>query len=137
MAIRTGIAFFGTPHEGGDERLVALGAAAARIASALHVQPSNDLIETLKKGSLFSDILAEQWRHHLESYQLVSFWEGIGDVGLNTDSLGNELISARSSRRIVPLSACLAVERTLSGWRHPTVTYVVSMNMTRITLSLS
>ena len=82
LAIRTGLAFFGTPHEGGDERLVALGAAAARIASALHVQPSNDLIETLKKGSLFSDLLAEQWRHHLESYQLVSFWEGIGDVGV-------------------------------------------------------
>ena len=83
LAIRTGLAFFGTPHEGGDERLVALGAAAARIASALHMQPSNDLIETLKKGSLFSDLLAEQWRHHLESYQLVSFWEGIGDVGVH------------------------------------------------------
>lgn len=81
LAIRTGLAFFGTPHEGGDGRLVALGAAAAHIASALHVQPSNDLIETLKKGSLFSDLLAEQWRHHLESYQLVSFWEGVGDVG--------------------------------------------------------
>lgn len=76
----SGLAFFGTPHEGGDERLVALGAAAARIASALHVQPSNDLIETLKKGSLFSNLLTEQWRHHLESYQLVSFWEGIGDI---------------------------------------------------------
>lgn len=114
LAIRTGLAFFGTPHEGGDERLVALGAAAARIASALHVQASNDLIETLKKGSLFSDLLAEQWRHHLESYQLVSFWEGIGDVGI-TDSLSNKLISARSSRRRALRSACLAVERMLSG----------------------
>lgn len=115
LAIRTGLAFFGTPHEGGDGRLVALGAAAAHIASALHVQPSNDLIETLKKGSLFSDLLAEQWRHHLESYQLVSFWEGIGDVGIYTDSPGSELTSARSSRRRVLRSACLAAERTLSG----------------------
>ena len=91
LGIRTGLAFFGTPHEGGDERLVALGAAAARIASALQAQPSNDLIETLKKGSLFSDVLAEHWRHHLESYELVSFWEGIGDVGLKTDFLSIEL----------------------------------------------
>ena len=115
LARRKGLAFFGTPHEGGDERLVALGATTARIASALHVQPSNDLIETLKKGSLFSDLLAEQWRHHLESYRLVSFWEGIGDVGFDTDSLGSELISARLSQRRVPRSACLAIERILSG----------------------
>ena len=115
LAIRTGLAFFGTPHEGGDERLITLGEAAARIASALHVQPSNDLIETLKQGSLFSDLLAEQWRHHLESYQLVSFWEGIGDVGIYADSLGSELTSIRSSRKRVLRSACLAVERILSG----------------------
>ena len=115
LAIRTGLAFFGTPHEGGDEKLVALGTAAARIASALHLQPSNDLIETLKKGSLFSDLLAEQWRHHLESYQLVSFWEGIGDVGVYTDSLSSKLISARLSPRRVLHSACLAVESMLSG----------------------
>ena len=117
LAIRTGLAFFGTPHAGGDERLVALGAAAARIASALHVQPSNDLIETLKKGSLFSDLLAEQWRHHLESYQLVSFWEGIGDVGVQIVQffLGRELIAARSCQRRVPRSACLVIGRTLSG----------------------
>lgn len=76
----TGLVFFGTPHDGGHRTLVALGAAAARVATALHVQPSTDIIETLKSGSLFSDLLAEQWRHQLESYQIISFWEGIGDI---------------------------------------------------------
>lgn len=46
------------------------------------MQPPNDIIETLKKGSLFTDVLTEHWRQQLESYQIVSFWEGIGDVSL-------------------------------------------------------
>jgi hypothetical protein len=72
--------FFGTPHDGGDRTLVALGAAAARVASKLHVQPSNDIIEVLKSGSMFSDILGEHWRQQLLNYNIVSFWEGVGDV---------------------------------------------------------
>lgn len=79
-ASTTGLVFFGTPHDGGNKTLVALGSAAARVASTLHLQASNDIIETLKSGSLFTDLLGEQWRHQLESYQLVSFWEGIGNV---------------------------------------------------------
>jgi hypothetical protein len=78
--IRTGLVFFGTPHDGGDKTLVALGSAAARVAVKLHVQSSSDIIETLKIGSLFSDILQEHWRQQLLSYQIISFWEGIGDV---------------------------------------------------------
>ena len=80
ILLRNGLVFFGTPHAGGDEGLVALGSAAARIARSIHMQPSSDIIETLKKGSLFTDILAEHWRQQLESYSIVSFWEGIGDV---------------------------------------------------------
>ena len=53
---------------------MALGSAAARVASALHLQSSND------SGSLFTDLLGEQWRHQLELYDLVSFWEGIGNI---------------------------------------------------------
>lgn len=78
--IRTGLVFFGTPHDGGDKSLVALGSAAARVATKLHVQPSSDIVEALKSGSLFSDILQEHWRQQLLSYQIISFWEGIGDV---------------------------------------------------------
>jgi hypothetical protein len=76
--------FFGTPHDGGDRTLVALGSAAARVATKLHAQPSNDLIETLKSGSMFSDILGELWRQQLLNYNIISFWEGIGDVSLLT-----------------------------------------------------
>lgn len=79
-ASTTGLVFFGTPHDGGNKTLVALGSAAARVASTLLLQPSNDVIETLKSGSLFTDLLGEQWRHQLESYQLISFWEGIGNI---------------------------------------------------------
>ena len=76
----TGLAFFGTPHDGGNKILVLLGSAAARVASFVHLQASNDVIEILKSGSLFADLLGEQWRHQLESYQLVSFWEGKGNI---------------------------------------------------------
>lgn len=78
--LRTSLVFFGTPHAGGDDKLVALGSVATRIAKHIHLQPPNDIIETLKKGSLFTDVLTEHWRQQLESYKIVSFWEGIGDV---------------------------------------------------------
>ena len=80
VAPRIGLVFFGTPHAGGDDKLVALGSAAAGIAKRFHLQSHNDIIETLKKGSLFTDILGEHWRQQLESYQIVSFWEGIGGL---------------------------------------------------------
>ena len=80
VLLRTGLAFFGTPHAGGSDGLVALGSVAARIAQSIHFQASSDIVETLKKGSLFTDVLAEHWRQQLESYDIISFWEGIADV---------------------------------------------------------
>ncbi len=74
------LVFFGTPHGGGNTTLVGLGSAAAKVATALHLQSQNHIVETLKSGSLFSDLLKEHWRQQLESYQIVSFWEGIGNV---------------------------------------------------------
>ena len=41
-------------------------------------------MEALKKGSLFSDSLQNQWRHQLDHYQIVTFYEGIGSVGLSS-----------------------------------------------------
>lgn len=76
----TGLVFFGTPHAGGKDGLVALGSVAAGIAQSIRLQPSSDIVETLKKGSLFTDVLTEHSRHQLESYLIVSFWEGTGDV---------------------------------------------------------
>ncbi|KAA6408714.1 MAG: hypothetical protein FRX48_07796 [Lasallia pustulata] len=71
-----GLVFFGAPHEGGE----AIGAVAAKIGRSLGLQPKDDIFETLKDGSIFADTLKESWRHQLESHQIVSFWEGIGDV---------------------------------------------------------
>lgn len=77
---RRGLAFFGTPHGGGKETLVSLGSACARIVTAVSTNPSNDIMEVLRSGSLFSDILQESWRHQLSSYKIVSFYEGSGEV---------------------------------------------------------
>ena len=74
--------FFGTPHEGGKESLLSLGSACARIVTAISTNPSNDLMEVLRSGSLFSDVLQENWRHQLSSYKIVSFYEGLGEVSI-------------------------------------------------------
>lgn len=37
-------------------------------------------MEGLKHDSLFSDALQMQWRHLLNQYQIVTFYEGIGNV---------------------------------------------------------
>ena len=112
--------FFGTPHSGGDRTLVALGSAAARVATKLHLQPPSDIVETLKEGSMFSDILQEHWRQQLLSYQIISFWEGIGDVcDLKTkcDNLlefDNNVPGFRLCRKRVPCLGYLVIEKTLS-----------------------
>ena len=48
----------------------------------LRVQKSSHIRETLKSRYLFADLLGEQWRHQLESYNLVSVWEGISTLVL-------------------------------------------------------
>ncbi|KAI9783675.1 MAG: hypothetical protein M1839_003523 [Geoglossum umbratile] len=37
-------------------------------------------MQALQKGSLFTDVLQENWRHQLNSFKIVSFYEGIGDI---------------------------------------------------------
>jgi triacylglycerol esterase/lipase EstA (alpha/beta hydrolase family) len=53
----TGLAFFATPHNGGDRMLVRLGGMVAKIATALGFQKGDDVLETLKSGSIFSEII--------------------------------------------------------------------------------
>jgi hypothetical protein len=72
--------FFGTPHEGGNKSLVRLGATAACVASWLGFKSEDSIVEVLKEGSLFSDVLKQSFRHQLESYKMVSFWEAEGNV---------------------------------------------------------
>jgi len=73
--------FFGTPHAGPTEDAkVRFAKACVSIVQSMPGNPSNDIMEALKSGSLYSDILKETWRHQLEKYQIVSFYEGIGNV---------------------------------------------------------
>ena len=69
-------------------------------------------MEALKRGSLFSDYLQNQWRHQLEHYQIVTFYEGIGDVG--AISMGylqcRSVIRRTDTNQVVPRdSACLGL----------------------------
>lgn len=75
-----GLVFFGTPHAGGKDALVSIGKLSAKVATSILRNPSKDVLEALTKGSLFSDVLQESWRHQLNLYKIVSFYEGIGDV---------------------------------------------------------
>ncbi|PVH70814.1 hypothetical protein DL98DRAFT_521398, partial [Cadophora sp. DSE1049] len=69
-----GLAFFATPHYGGDWMLVSLGGVVAKIAMAVGFQKGDDVLETLKNGSIFSEIMKEHWRHQLLKYDIISFW---------------------------------------------------------------
>jgi triacylglycerol esterase/lipase EstA (alpha/beta hydrolase family) len=75
-----GLAFFATPHHGGDWRLVSLGGVVAKIATAVGFQKGDDVLETLKNGSIFSEIMQEHWRHQLLKYSIISFWGALDKV---------------------------------------------------------
>jgi len=75
-----GLAFFGTPHNGGSKALVKIGGVAAEIAIKLDFQKGDDVLETLKEGSIFTDIMHEHWKHQLFKYDIVSFWGAFDNV---------------------------------------------------------
>lgn len=75
-----GLIFFGTPHSGGADGLVKMGKVASCIVTSLSINPPNDIMEAVKHGSLYSDILQESFRQQLLNYKIVPFYEGIGDV---------------------------------------------------------
>ncbi|CAG8956640.1 hypothetical protein HYFRA_00011951 [Hymenoscyphus fraxineus] len=68
------LAFFGTPHEGGSGGMVRAGKTATKIALRLGFQQGDNIIETLDKGSMFTDILQNNFRHQFDNYRMVSFW---------------------------------------------------------------
>ncbi|KAH6662032.1 hypothetical protein B0J14DRAFT_645554 [Halenospora varia] len=74
------LVFFGTPHAGGSDKLVTMGRICSRIVTTVSTNPSNDILEAVTPGSLFSDVLDENFRHQLLSYKIVSFYEGIGNI---------------------------------------------------------
>jgi hypothetical protein len=68
-----GIAFFSTPHQGGN--FTKLGDIAASIARFALRNPSNTFIEALKKDSLFANDLVQDFKYELENYWILSFYE--------------------------------------------------------------
>ncbi|CAG9990746.1 unnamed protein product [Clonostachys byssicola] len=75
-----GIAFFATPHHGGDTTLVGLGSIATKIARTAGLQQGDDVLETLKSGTIFSDVIHEHWRHQMVEYNIISFWGALDTV---------------------------------------------------------
>jgi hypothetical protein len=73
--IRHGLIFFGVPHAGGDHAAVRLGTLATKIAQTVLPGASKDIMETLKDGSMYTDILKAMFRNHLERFDIVSFYE--------------------------------------------------------------
>lgn len=91
-----GIAFFATPHHGGDRMLVSLGGLAAKIAIGLGFKKGDNVLETLKDGGIFSDFMGEHWRHQLEKYQIVSFWGALDGVSLLTHKIPSVCVNDRT-----------------------------------------
>ena len=60
--------------------LVSLGGVVAEIAIAVGFQKGDDVLETLKSGSIFSEIMQEHWRHQLLKYDIISFWGALDKV---------------------------------------------------------
>ncbi|KAH7336682.1 hypothetical protein BKA65DRAFT_38167 [Rhexocercosporidium sp. MPI-PUGE-AT-0058] len=100
-----GIAFFGTPHQGGN--FARLGDIAASIVRGVCRSPMNTFMEALKKDSLFSDTLVDDFRHQLEDYHVLSFYETLpmGRLGLIVDKRSATLGLAGVRERQIPMEA--------------------------------
>jgi hypothetical protein len=68
-----GIAFFATPHRGGSH--AKLGDIAASVAKGMLRTPDNTFMEALKKDSMFAEGITEDFRHQLEDFAVLSFYE--------------------------------------------------------------
>ncbi|KIW67282.1 hypothetical protein PV04_06547 [Phialophora macrospora] len=77
-----GLVFFATPHHGGN--FANLGDVAANIARYVLWNPKNTFVDNLKHNSIFSERLRDEFRHQLEDYKILSFYE--------TKRLGPDLI---------------------------------------------
>jgi hypothetical protein len=67
---------------------VRLGTLATKIAQNVLPGASKDIMETLKDGSMYTDILKAMFRNHLERFEIVSFYERLEQAGLvNSPSL--------------------------------------------------
>ncbi|KAI0846312.1 hypothetical protein F5Y00DRAFT_244189 [Daldinia vernicosa] len=77
-----GIAFFGTPHKGGNN--AGLADVIAKIARSLLGNPSNSFMSAIRAGTLFLDTIADDFRQLLEDFQILTFYETkpLGSFGI-------------------------------------------------------
>lgn len=68
-----GLAFFGTPHSGGNRASVA--DCAAKLCSALTGHGKNSLLQTLEKASLLNEISKDHFRPQIGDYEVLTFME--------------------------------------------------------------
>ena len=68
-----GIAFFGTPHRGGNH--AELGDIASSIARSITGSPENTFMKALKARSWFLEHISDDFRQLLEDFQILSFYE--------------------------------------------------------------
>ncbi|MCJ1383288.1 hypothetical protein MMC17_006401 [Xylographa soralifera] len=100
-----GIAFFSTPHQGGD--FAKLEDIATSIVRGILRKPSNSFLEALTRDSLFSNNLADDFRHSLEDYYVLSFFETLpmGKSGLIVDKKSATLGLPGLRERQIPMEA--------------------------------
>lgn len=68
-----GIAFFGTPHRGGNH--ADLGTVIAGIAKAITGNVKNNFMQTLQKDSTIVQDIQELFEQQAHDYRIVSFFE--------------------------------------------------------------
>ena len=68
-----GIAFFATPHQGGN--YAQLGDIIAKLAKGILGTPSNTFMESLKEDGLYSKELVGNLRDELDDLYILSFYE--------------------------------------------------------------
>lgn len=81
-----GIVFFATPHLGGN--YAALGKILSDIANITLRNPRSTLVKDLQKSSLFLGRLNEDFRHQLEDYYFINFFETRLYGGVDVVSVG-------------------------------------------------
>ncbi|CAG9943269.1 unnamed protein product [Clonostachys rosea f. rosea IK726] len=82
----SGIGFFATPHRGVDSSLMSLGEVVAKIADRAGFRQGDNILEVLKQGSMFADVLRENWRHQILQYDIISFWGGSDKIVLKENA---------------------------------------------------
>ncbi|KAI1803224.1 hypothetical protein F4811DRAFT_525973 [Daldinia bambusicola] len=67
-----GIAFFGTPHRGGNK--AGIGGVVANIARSLLGNPDNTFMSAVREGA-FLELIDDDFRQLLENFQILTFYE--------------------------------------------------------------